>query len=175
MPRYLPVQTDAANDTVKSVYADLQRQLGYVPNFLKTLAHSDRFLKPIATAYLGLQGDSALSEKVRQLVILKTCRLDKCKPMIDKHTELAKAAGWTDEQIAAFDNFADAGSLTFYEKDALRLIELVMSTPDEIPADYWTQLDNHFTSDQVVEMIALIGFYGMINRFMLAIDIQSEK
>jgi len=171
MPRYLPVQPDAANDSVKSIYADLERQLGEVPAFLKTLAHSNRFLKPVAEAYLGLQGESGLSDKTRQLVILKTCRLDKCKPMIDKHTELAKTAGWTDEQLQGFDNPADNPALSFYDKDALRFVELVRSTPDEIPVDFWTQLDNHYTSDQVVEMIVLIGFYGMINRFMLALEI----
>jgi len=175
MPRYLPVQPDAANDSVKTVYAELQRQLGYVPSFLKTLAHSDRFLKPVADAYLGIQGESGLSDKTRQLVILQTCRLEKCKPMVDKHTELAKAAGWTDEQLQAFDNPAESDNLNFYEKDALRFVELARSTPDEIPFDFWTQLDNHYTLDQVVEMLILIGFYSMISRFMLALELPAEK
>ena len=175
MPRYLPVQPDAANDLVKSVYAEVQQRLGYVPSFLKTLAHSDRLLKPVTTAFLGLQEESGLSEKLRQLIILKTCRLEKCKPMIDKHTELAKAAGWTDEQLQAFDNPAESDSVNFYEKDALRFVELSRSTPDEIPFDFWTQLDNHYTSDQVVEMLILTGFYSMICRFMLSLEIPAEK
>jgi len=167
----LTCSTRRRNNLVKSVYAELEQQLGHVPTFLKTLAHSNRFLKPVADAYLGLQGESGLSDKTRELVILKTCRLDKCKPMIDQHTELAKTAGWTDEQLQAFDNPADSATLSFYDKDALRFVELVRSTPDEIPADFWTQLDNHYTSDQVVEMIILIGFYSMINRLMLALEI----
>ena len=49
------------------------------------------------------------------------------------------------------------------------------TSPDDIPqAAFWTTLDNHFTSDQVVEMITLIGFYNMINRFLLAIEVEPD-
>lgn len=173
MPRYLPVQLDAASDTTRAVYADVEKQLGFVPNFIKTLAHSERVLKPVADAYLALNGETGLSEKIRQLVILKTCRMDGCKPMIERHTELARAAGWGDEHLQAMDDHAQSELFSYYEKEVLRLVELVGSAPDEIPADYWNQLDNHYTSDQVVEMITLIGFYGMINRFMIALGIEA--
>ena len=33
------------------------------------------------------------------------------------------------------------------------------------------QLDNHYTSDQVVEMITLIGFFNMINRLALVLEV----
>jgi uncharacterized peroxidase-related enzyme len=175
MPRYLPVQPDAASETVMNVYSEVSRQVGLVPNFIKTLAHSDRFLKPFADTYLAATGESGLSEKLRQLVILKACRLDKCKYTADLHAEKAQAAGWTDEHLKAMDEYAQSDLFSFYEKEALRLVELVRSTPDEIPADYWTQLDNHYTSDQVVELITLIGYYGMINRFILALQIEPDK
>jgi uncharacterized peroxidase-related enzyme len=174
MPRYLPVQIDAASEPVKRVYADVQQKLGHVPNFLKTLAHSDRVLKPMADAFLSLVGESGLSEKVRQLVILRVCQLDKCKYTVDQHTFLAKKAGWSDDHLKAMDDYNQSELFSFYEKEALRLVELVRSTPDEIPNDYWTQLDNHYTSDQVVEMITLIGFIGMVNHLILALQIEPD-
>jgi len=151
------------------------RQLGVVPNAIKTLAHSDRILKPVADAYLALNGESGLSEKIRQLVVLKTCRLDKCAYTVARHTELAKSAGWTDDHLKALDDYVGSDLFSFYEKDALRLVELVRSTPDEITSEFWTQLDNHYTSDQAVEMITLVGFYGMINRLALALQIEPDK
>jgi len=60
------------------------------------------------------------------------------------------------------------------EKETLQLAELVTLEPDEIPDVYWLQLDNHFTSDQVVELITLIGFFNMINRFILTLDIEPD-
>lgn len=174
MPRYLPVQLDAANEDIKGVYEQVEHDIGYVPNFIKTLAHSDNFLKPIADTYRRLMRETALSEKIRQLAILKTCKICKCKYTIGHHTELAKKAGWTDEHLEAMDNYAESELFTYYEKEVLQLAEQVTREPDEITQEYWTQLDNHFTSNEVIELIALIGFFNMINRFVLAIQVDLE-
>jgi len=174
MPRYLPVQLDAANEEIKAVYNDVERDLGFVPNFLTTLAHSDNFLKPIADAYRRLMGETALSEKIRQLAILKTCKICKCQYTIAHHTELARKAGWTDQHIEAMDDYSRSDLFTYYEKEVLQLAELVTIEPDEITVEYWTQLDNHFTSNEVVEMITLIGFFNMLNRFVLSIQVELD-
>lgn len=174
MPRYLPVQLDAANEDIKKVYSQMEQDIGFVPNFIKTLAHSGNFLEVMADLYLRLMGETSLHERLRQLAILKTCKLHKCKYTVTLHTELAKKAGWTDEQIQAMDDYVSSDVFTYYEKEILRLAELVSLEPDEIQDDYWTQLDNHFTSDQVVELIGLIGFFNMINRFILSLQIEPD-
>lgn len=172
MPRYLPVQLDAANDEIKKVYARVEEALGSVPNFIKTLAHSPNFLKPVAEAYCRLLTESNLSEKLRQLAILKTCKLDKCPYTIAQHTEQAKKAGWTEEQIEALEDYARSDLFTYHEKEVLQLAELVTRRPDEISFDFWSQFDNHFTSDEAVELITLITFFHMVNRFVLALEVE---
>ncbi len=175
MPRYLPVQEDAAYEEIKEVYSSVERELGIVPNYLRTLAHSPHYLKPVAALYLKVSGECGLSEKLKQLVILKTCKLDRCKATVQWHKDLAGRSGWSDDQIEAMDSFHDSDLFNHYEKDALALAEYVLDSPDDIPqAAFWTTLDNHFTSDQVVEMITLIGFYNMINRFLLAIEVEPD-
>lgn len=175
MARYLPVQPDAAYDEIKKVYSTLEGELGIVPNYLKTLAHSPHYLKPVAELYLKVNGECGLSEKLKQLVILKTCKLDRCKATVQWHKDLAGRSGWSDEQIEAMDSFHDSDLFNYYERDVLTLVEYVLTSPDDIPeAAFWTTLDNHFTSDQVVEMITLIGFYNMVNRFLLAIEVEPD-
>lgn len=175
MPRYLPVQPDAAYQEIKEIYQTVEKELGIVPNYLKTLAHSPHYLKPMAELYLKVNGECSLSEKLKQLVILKTCKLDRCKGTVQWHKELAAKAGWSDDQIAAMDSFQDSDFFNYTEKDALALAEYILEGPDDIPeAAFWTTLDNHFTSDQVVELITLIGFYNMINRFLLAIEVEPD-
>ena len=174
MPRYLPVQLDAANEEVRQVYSRLEQDFGFVPNFVKTMAHSGNFLDGVADLYRQLMGQTGLSEKLRQLVILKTCKLHKCKYTIERHTELAKEAGLTPEQVQAMDDYASSDLFTYYEKEVLQLSELVSTEPDEIQDDFWTQLDNHFTSDQIVELVVLIGFFNMLNRFILTLQIETD-
>ncbi len=175
MPRYLPVGRDAANSEILSVYAEVERDTGSVPNFIRTLAHSPHYLKPVADLYRAVSTQSGFSEKLRALIVLKTCKLDKCKATVQHYSAQAQEAGWTDEQIEGMDNFADSDLFNYYEKDLLTLAELIWRSPDEISQEqFWTQLDNHFTSDQVVEAITLIGFINLINRFCLAIQVEPD-
>ncbi len=176
MPRYLPVQLDSANADIQAVYREVEREVGLVPQFIKTLAHSPNYLKPVADLYRAIMaGESSLSDKLRHLVILKTCKVDRCKPTVKHLTRLALDAGWTEEQIEAFEAYAESDLFNYYEKDALSLVEQVLERPDDISEPlFWTQLDNHFTSDQVVEMITLIGFFNMINRLIHTVEIAPD-
>ena len=90
------------------------------------------------------------------------------------YSELAKKEGWTDEQIEAMDDYVNSDLFNYYEKEVLQLAEQITEEPDEIQDDFWAQLDNHFTSDQVVELVTLIGFFNMINRFILALQVDPD-
>ena len=175
MPRYLPVQLDAANKEIREVYSSLEEQLGFVPNFIKTLAHSGNFLEALATFYQRITGETGLSEKIRQLAILKTCKLHKCRYTVAYHAELARKSGWSDEQIESMDDYSSSDLFSYYEKEVLQLAEQVSAEPEEIQDDFWTQLDNHFTSDQVVELITLIAFFNFLNRLIQALQIEPDS
>jgi len=174
MPRYLPVQLDAASDEVKKIYSGAEEDIGFVPNFLKTLAHSGNFLPSIVELYKTLLGETSLSPKVQQLAILKTCKVNKCKYTVTCFAEMACKAGWTEEQIEAMEDYSSSDLFTYYEKDVLQLAEMVSLDPDEIQDVFWNQLDNHFTSDQIIEPVTLIGFFNMLNRFILALQIEPD-
>lgn len=174
MPRYLPVQLDAANDHIEKIYSEMEQDIGFVPNFIKTLAHSGNFLEGVADLYRNLMGETSLSEKIRQLAILKTCKLNKCQYTVTLYSELAKKGGWTTEQIEAMDDFTNSELFNYYEKEVLQLADQITEEPDEIQDEFWTQLDNHFTSDQVVELVTLIGFFNMINRFILSLQVEPD-
>ena len=160
MSRYLPIQTDAASDEIRETYQEVEDQLGFVPNYLKTLAHSPNYLKAVANLYTTVCKSGELSEKLRALVMLKTSKVDRCEPTVTQFTQMALEAGWTEDQIKALDEYADNDLFSFYEKDALNLIEQALNHPDDISeSQFWTQLDNHFTSDQVRLYGFNLGFY----------------
>lgn len=177
MPRYLPIQLDAANEEIRRVYAEVEKAVGFVPNYIKTVAHSPNCLKQVADLFCALEsGESGLTDKLRALVALKTAKLDKCKASVERYAAAAKEAGVSEEQIKAMDgDFNEGDTFNHYEKDALQLAESLLRAPDDISqTQFWTQLDNHFTSDQVVEMITLIGFVNMMDRFLLAVEVAPD-
>ena len=174
MPRYLPVPLVAASEKVKTIYAEVEGTAGFVPNFIGTWAHSENFVGAVADLYKTVTGETSLSEKIRQLVILKTCKLDKCPYTIAHYTPKALDSGWSQEHIDAMETYAESEMFVYYEKETLELAELITSRPDDISDEFWTQLNNHYTSDQVVELITLIGFFNLVNRLVLALQVELE-
>ena len=72
------------------------------------------------------------------------------------------------------ETYAESELFVYYEKETLELAELITSRPDDISDEFWTQLNNHYTSDQVVELITLIGFFNLVNRLVLALQVELE-
>ena len=174
MPRYLPVPSVAASEKVKAIYAEAEGTAGFVPNFIGTWAHSENFVGALADLYKTVTGETSLSDKIHQLVVLKTCKLDKCPYTIAHYTPKALDSGWSEEQINAMETFAESDLFVYYEKEILQLAELITDRPDDISDEFWTQLNNHYTSDQVVELITLISFFNLVNRLVLALQVELE-
>ena len=174
MPRYLPVPLVAASEKVKSIYAEVEGRVGFVPNLVGTWAHSENFVGAVTQLYQTVTGETGLSEKILQLVILKTCKLDKCPYTIAHYTPKALEAGWSEEHIDALETYSESDLFVYYEKEVLELAELVTSRPDDISDEFWTQLNNHYTSDQVVELITVIGFFNLVNRVALALQVELD-
>ncbi len=174
MPRYLPVPSAAASEKVKSIYADVESGVGFVPNLIGTWAHSENFVGAVTDLYKTVTRETGLSEKILQLVILKTCKLDKCAYTIAHYTPKALDAGWSEEHLDALETYSESDLFAYYEKETLQLAELITSRPDDISDEFWTQLNNHYTSDQVVELITLIGFINLVNRVALALQVELD-
>ena len=90
---------DASGET-KTLYAQIQRQLGGVPNFMQVLGNSPAAL----AAFLGLNGNlsrGALDRKIRERIALSTAEANGCEYCVSAHTALGSTAGLSDEEIAA--------------------------------------------------------------------------
>lgn len=96
----------------QSLFDNLKKGLGFVPNLYATFAHSETAL----ASYLALQNaKSSLSPKAREVINLVVSQVNNCAYCLAAHTALGKMVGFTPEQIlgirrggAAFDARLDA-------------------------------------------------------------------
>lgn len=96
----------------QSIFDNLKKQLGFVPNLYATMALSENALGTV----LALQfAKSSLSAKAREVINLVVSQINGCEYCLAAHTALGKMNGFTDEQIleirsgtAAFDAKFDA-------------------------------------------------------------------
>jgi uncharacterized peroxidase-related enzyme len=175
MPKFLPVQLDAAGQSVRQIYADYQNTFGTPPdNLTKTLAPSSLFLQGYYAMYRAAMGESSLNDKVRELAILKVAKLNGCKYSIHHHSALGRRAGVTDQMLASLDDHEKSDLFTYMEKEALSWAEGVTKNPGEIDEELFKQLKNHFTQQQVVELTILAAFFNMVARLSQSLDVEVE-
>ena len=111
--RIFTVPTKAeVSETNQSLFDNLQKGLGFVPNLYAYFAKSETALGD----YLTLQNrKSSLRVKEREVINLVTSQINGCRYCQSAHTVIGKMNGFTDEQIleirkgtASFDSKLDA-------------------------------------------------------------------
>ncbi len=175
MPKYLPVQLDAAGERIRQVYADFETVFGATPdNVLKTIAPSSAFLQGYYQMFKAVMGDCSLDDKTRELAILKVARLNGSEYCQHQHTILGRKAGITDEMIAALDSHKTSDLFTYMEQEALTWVEDLTKNPGATDEENFKQLKNHFTQQQVIELTIIAAFFNMVTRVSQTLEIEVE-
>lgn len=105
-------QRDEVSQNNQSIFDNLKRQLGFVPNLYATYAHSDTALEN----YLNFSGaKTSLSAKEKEVINLAVSQVNECNYCLSAHTAIGKMNGFTEDQIlelrageASFDSKLDA-------------------------------------------------------------------
>jgi len=158
----------------ESVQAALDRIMpkGVPPLALfRTLARNERvFLRLMAG---GLLDRGSISLREREIVIDRTCA--RCGSEYEWGVHMAffaGRAGFSPEQVAAT---AGGDPAVFPERERL-LLRLADELHDraQVSDELWAALREHFAEEQLIELVALAGFYHLISFLTNALRIPLE-
>ena len=76
MPHVAPLADAHAPDASKSLFQQIQSQLGMVPNIFRTMGHAPEVLRATLALEQAITRD--LAPKLRELAYLKTSQLNGC-------------------------------------------------------------------------------------------------
>jgi uncharacterized peroxidase-related enzyme len=100
MSRIPPVDRNTTNDSVRQNFDAVQKQLGIVPNMMRTMAQSPAVLE----GYLGFGGAlrrGRLSARLQEQIALAVAEANSCDYCLSAHTALGRGAGLSNEQLDA--------------------------------------------------------------------------
>ena len=121
----------------------------------------------------GLLDRGLLTLRQREIVIDRTCALNGCEYEWGVHIAFfAAKVKLTPEQIAATVDGGDAG-WSADERVLLDLCDELDSTRGVSDA-LWQRLLTHFTPEQILEIIALVGFYRTVSLYANALKLPLE-
>lgn len=166
----IPPLTDP-DPEVAEILAKTRVRPGPPLNIFATLANHPRLLKRFNVLGGLFLGRGLLPARERELVILRTGWLTHCEYEFAQHVVLGRAAGLGDDEIRRVTGDGDG----WPPGDAalLRLADEIHRTRD-VSDDLWTELAGRWSQAELLELVALAGFYGMVSGLLNAARVQLE-
>ncbi|MEE4188760.1 MAG: carboxymuconolactone decarboxylase family protein [Roseobacter sp.] len=151
----------SAPEAAKPLLEAAQKNYGFVPNLLGTMAEAPALLEGYMTL-AGILGKTALTETERQIILMTNNRLNGCTYCMAAHTTISQGAGVPADVIEALR----AGTAIADTKlEALRRFSIVVNEtrgwPDE--AQVRALIDAGYTRQTVLEVVLATAFKVMSN------------
>ena len=136
---------------LEDLFAHYDTTLGFVPNSLFTMARRPEILRAFSELITQIWNTGSLPKPLKPLLAIVS----------------SSAAGWHFETSPLFD---DA------ERAALRLARDASVLPNGVGDRHFAELREHWDDGQIVEMMAVIGLFGFLNRWndTMATDLEDD-
>jgi alkylhydroperoxidase family enzyme len=112
-----------------------------------------------------------LSRREKELVIIESSRANACQFCTSSHLDLVKIIGVIPDPLSSLD---DLNSLAPRERLAVEYTRAAMKDSNRVPEAIFTQLREHFSDAEIVELTFLIGFINMLNLFNNCLQVRYE-
>ncbi len=182
MARIQGVQGSQAGPMVKLVYRlgpRMMRKLaGREPSIgsglepMEIWAHKPKLMIAMGKFNGAIRKPGALEERIRNLCELKGAAMIGCEYCVDLGSQICRNSGFSDEELLAIPRYNGSELFNEREKVALDYTVAVMRTPVEVTDELFAKLQEHFTTEQIVELTALLTLVNL-DRFNAAFAIGS--
>lgn len=142
-------------------------------NIFRTVGRNPRVLSRMVRGGLLDRGSITLAD--RELVILRACAVCGADYEWGVHAALfAGKAGFSDVQVA--DTWLGEGGGKFWSETQELLLEMVdtLHADADIPDSLWKRLAEHYSEEQLVELVMLAGLYHAVSFVVNAFRVEPE-
>jgi alkylhydroperoxidase family enzyme len=135
-------------------------------------AHKPKLMTAMGKFNGAVRKPGTLEPRIRHLCELKGSAMIGCEFCVDLGSQICRNSGFGDDELLAVPNYQRSDLFTEREKSALDYTVAVMRTPVEVTDELFAKLQQHFTTEQIVELTALLTLVNL-DRFNAAFGIGS--
>ena len=162
MSRIQPIDRNTTHDSVRKNFDAIQAQLGVVPNVMRTMAQSAAVLD----AYLGFAAAlrrGSLPVALHEQIALAVAEANSCDYCLSAHTALGRAAGLSNDDLAAS---REARAADPKAAAALEFARAVVDRRGDVrDQDLARVRAAGYTDGEIAEVIALVALNVFTNYF----------
>ena len=174
MARVRLVQKEQAPQEIKELFQKIEDNGARILNLYRALAISP----PVTSNFLrlgnSLLNQAELSSKLRELAILRIADITGSEYEWTQHVTIALAVGISQQQIDDIPGWQDSANFNDEERAVLQYTEEVASNV-KITDPTFAAVRKHLSERSIVELTISIGYWGMVARVLVPLQIEIEK
>ncbi|MEM9303046.1 MAG: carboxymuconolactone decarboxylase family protein [Pseudomonadota bacterium] len=171
------ISTPPIDDLPAAVRARLEGAeslMGFLPNDALVMARHPALLDAFAALVGAVYGPGRVAPELKRLVGLVTSSAAGCRYCQAHAAYGAQRLGVSPDKLADVWQFSTSPHFTAAERAALEVALRGGQSPADVDAPAFAALAKHFDADEIVEITAVIGLFGFLNRWNQVLDTDLE-
>jgi len=173
MARVKLVEKEQADPIIKEMFQKLEDGNNQVLNLFKAVGNSPRVGRNFVRLGNAVLRPEIVDPKLRELAILRVGNLLQSEYEFTKHVVVGKATGVTQDQIDELSKWQSSKKFTEIERAVLQYTDEVTLNV-KVSDGTFADLKRFFDDPAIVKLTATIGYYGMVCRILVALQIELE-
>ncbi len=164
---------DLTTPGAKSLVDRIVAERGSVLHLYQMLLHSPAVAEGWLAYLTAIRQKSSLAPALRELVIMRVAILNRAPYEAEQHAPIALKEGVTQAQL---DDLAQWDSSDRFTQQQRAVLELTdgMTRNVQVPPAAVAAVRGFLGDRELVELVATVGAYNMVSRFLEALDIHSH-
>jgi uncharacterized peroxidase-related enzyme len=139
--------------------------MSFVPNSLYTMARRPEILRAFSELITQIWRTGTVPRGLKPLIAIVSSTAAGCRYCQAHETVDAQMRGVPEEKIAAIGDFERSPLYSDAERAALRFAREASVVPNEVTPASFEELRRHWDEGEIVEILAVIGLFGFLNRW----------
>jgi uncharacterized peroxidase-related enzyme len=165
MPRVAPIDRDAHKELAPT-FDFVEQAMGFLPNSMLTMARNPALLQAFGGLGAAALGPGKAPADLKGLVSFVVSRSAGCQYCMahTSHTSV-NHNGVPQEKFDGIWEYETSPLFSEGERAALRVAQGAGQVPNAVTDEDFQALKQHYDDDQIVEIVAVISFFGFLNRW----------
>ena len=166
MTRIAPLRREDVPALDEKFFKPYEASRGYVPNSNLVMARKPKLLEAFRNLNRAIfDADGKVAPELLAMVGNVASRSAGCLYCVAHTANNSRKAGVGDDKVAALWEYETSPLFSEAERAALRFAQAAAAVPNAVTDEDVEALRAHFDDDAMVEILAVVCWYGFLNRW----------
>jgi uncharacterized peroxidase-related enzyme len=150
---------------LEELFALYDETMSFVPNSLFTMARRPEVLRAFSELITRIWRTGTVPVGLKPLIAIVASTAAGCRYCQAHEAVDAKLRGVDEDKIAEIWDFERSPRYSDAERAALRFARDASVVPNDVTPRHFDELRRHWDDGEIVEMLAVVGLFGFLNRW----------